>query len=80
MTGTYAATNPGLERPWFAYYDQWVPKRLEYPEAPLQHFLTASAKAYPNREAIIFYGARLTYRVLTVFFERMQLRIARPGD
>ncbi len=79
MTGTYAATNPGLERPWFAFYDQWVPKRLEYPEVPLHHFLSASAKAYPNREAIIFYGARLTYRVLDEAADRFAAALADRG-
>jgi long-chain acyl-CoA synthetase len=79
MTGTYAATNPGLERPWFAYYDQWVPKRLEYPEVPLQHFLSASAKKYPDREAIIFLGARLTYRVLDEAANRFAVALVDRG-
>lgn len=79
MTNTYAATNPALERPWFAYYDQWVPKRLEYPEVPLQHFLSASAKEYPNREAIIFYGARLTYRVLDEAADRFAVALVDRG-
>ena len=79
MTGTHAATNPGLERPWFAYYDQWVPKRLEYPEVPLQHFLSASAKKYPDREAIIFLGARLTYRVLDEAANRFAVALVDRG-
>jgi long-chain acyl-CoA synthetase len=79
MTGTYTATNPGLERPWFAYYDQWVPKRLEYPEVPLQHFLSASAKKYPDREAIIFLGARLTYRVLDEAANRFAVALVDRG-
>jgi long-chain acyl-CoA synthetase len=79
MTGTYAATNQGLERPWFAYYDQWVPRRLEYPEVPLQHFLSASAKKYPDREAIIFLGARLTYRALDEAANRFAVALVDRG-
>jgi long-chain acyl-CoA synthetase len=64
MADTVAVTNQSLERPWFAHYDQWVPRRLEYPDIPLHRFLSASAQKYPDRDAIIFYGRRLTYRAL----------------
>ena len=79
MTSTYAATNQGFQRPWFAYYDPWVPKRLEYPEAPLQHFLSLSAKKCPNRKAIIFYGARLTYRMLDEAADRFAAALEDRG-
>jgi long-chain acyl-CoA synthetase len=64
MASTDAATNQGLDRPWFAYYDPWVPTRLEYPDIPLHRFLSISAQKYPDRTAIIFYGTKLTYRAL----------------
>jgi len=61
---TATAVNQGLDQPWFAHYDPWVPPHLKYPDIPLHHFLSASANRYPDRDAIIFYGTRLTYRAL----------------
>lgn len=79
MAGTVAATNQGLDRPWFAYYDQWVPTRLEYPDIPLHRFLSASAQKYPDRTAIIFYGRRLTYRALDEAVTRFAAALADRG-
>ena len=79
MVGTVAATNQGLNRPWFAHYDQWVPTRLEYPDIPLHHFLSASAHKYPDRDAIIFYGKRLTYRTLDEAATRFAAALADRG-
>jgi len=79
MTGTYATTDQSPDRPWFAHYDQWIPKSLEYPEVPLQHFLSASAKKYPSREAIVFYGARLSYRALDEAADRFAAALADRG-
>lgn len=64
MAGAVAATNQDLDRPWFAHYDPWVPTRLTYPDIPLHRFLSASAQQHPDRDAIIFYGRRLTYRAM----------------
>lgn len=79
MAGTGAVTNQGLDRPWFAHYDQWVPTRLEYPDIPLHHFLFASAQKYPDRAAIIFYGKRLTYRALDEAATRFAAALADRG-
>ncbi|MDE2179366.1 MAG: long-chain fatty acid--CoA ligase [candidate division NC10 bacterium] len=79
MAGTVAATNQDLDRPWFAYYDQWVPTRLEYPDIPLHRFLSTSAQKYPNRTAIIFYGRRLTYRTLDESVTRFAAALAARG-
>lgn len=74
-----AATHDSLDRPWFAYYDSWVPPRLDYPEIPLQHFLSVSAQKYPDRTAIIFYGTKLTYRALDDAATRFAAALAERG-
>lgn len=79
MASTDAATNQGLDRPWFAYYDPWVPTRLEYPDIPLHRFLSISAQKYPDRTAIIFYGTKLTYRALDEAATRFAAALTERG-
>jgi len=38
-----------------------VPRSINYPEIPLYAFLENSARKYPGRDAVIFYGNRLSY-------------------
>jgi acyl-CoA synthetase (AMP-forming)/AMP-acid ligase II len=38
-----------------------VPISLSYPEIPLHAFLENSARKYPDRTAVIFYGNRVPY-------------------
>ena len=42
-------------------YPGGVPRSINYPEIPLYSFLENSARKFPGRDAIIFYGRRLTY-------------------
>ncbi|HLC20902.1 MAG TPA: long-chain fatty acid--CoA ligase [Candidatus Methylomirabilis sp.] len=79
MKGTFMTTNQDFDRPWFAHYDQWIPWTLEYPEVTLQHFLSASATKCPDRDAIIFYGGRLTYRELDEGADRFAAALAGRG-
>lgn len=42
------------EKPWLKHYDPGVKPTLEpYPDVPLQHFLQETAKAHPERPALI---------------------------
>jgi len=42
-------------------YPGGVPRSINYPEIPLYAFLENSARKYPDRDAVIFYGNRLSY-------------------
>ena len=42
-------------------YPGGVPYSLNYPEIPLYAFLENSARKFPDRDAVIFYGKRITY-------------------
>ena len=84
MANIAGAGNQGLDRPWFAYYDPWIPTHLEYPDIPLHRFLSISAQKHPDRAAIIFYGTTLTYRALdeaaTRFAAALEDRGLAKGD
>lgn len=51
-------------RPWLAHYDKGVPYTISVPRIPLHHLLRSSVRRFPHRTAIIFEGARLSYRRL----------------
>ncbi len=53
-----------MERPWLSSYEPKVPESIEYPNVPLCQFLSDSAKRYPEKDALSFYGNRTSYRVL----------------
>jgi len=45
-------------------YPRGVPVSINYPEIPLHAFLENSARKFPNRDAVVFYGRRITYEEL----------------
>ncbi len=53
-----------MERRWVQAYERNVPPTLTYPPTPLQSFLETSARRYPSRPAMVFYGRRVMYRDL----------------
>ena len=50
--------------PWLKAYDPGVPPALEYPEVPLDRFLSDAARTWPDRTATEFFGKRTTYAEL----------------
>jgi long-chain acyl-CoA synthetase len=42
-------------------YPRGVPFSINYPEIPLYAFLENSARKFPDRDAVVFYGNRITY-------------------
>ncbi|MCP4539396.1 MAG: long-chain fatty acid--CoA ligase [Chloroflexi bacterium] len=52
-----------MEKPWLKHYDEGVPPTIDYPQIPLDQFLTDSAAKHPNHDAIIF-GAAVGSRVM----------------
>lgn len=55
-----------MERPWYRFYPEGVPKSIAYPEVPLHALLERSASTYPEKVAVVSgeSGYRLTYREL----------------
>ncbi len=58
MTVTYA------DKPWVKNYDEGVPEMVDIPNHSLHHFLTESAKKYPDHPAMILKGKAINYRQL----------------
>lgn len=58
------------ERPWLAHYDEGVPPTIAVPKRALHRFLSGAARRFPNRPAIYYYGARLTYAQLNRLADR----------
>lgn len=52
-----------MEKPWHKFYDESVPKHIDYPAMPLHELLKRSAEKHPDRVALI-YGAPLGSRYL----------------
>jgi long-chain acyl-CoA synthetase len=52
------------DRPWLAFYDQGVPKTLEYPQQTLSEILADRAKKFPNNPVLYYFGTRINYAEL----------------
>ena len=52
------------ERPWLVNYDEGVPYTIGVPQIPVHHFLRSAVRRYPNKPAIIFAGAKISFRKL----------------
>src|SRR5579885_2574433 len=71
-------------RPWLRHYDPAVPATITYPAKPLTWLLDEAARAHGNRDAMIFYGHRFTYRQLAAMVDRFAGALVnsgvKPGD
>ncbi|MEM2665256.1 MAG: long-chain fatty acid--CoA ligase [Nitrososphaerota archaeon] len=61
-----------MDRPWYRFYPEGVPRSIDYPEIPLHGLLERSASAYPEKIAVVSgeNGYRLTYRELNELASR----------
>ena len=66
-------------RPWLAHYDKGVPPTIEYPQAPLFHFLEEAAKKYPDRACTIFKGAVISYKEMNARTNQMAAALVELG-
>jgi long-chain acyl-CoA synthetase len=60
---------------WQKNYDKGVPTTIEYPKAPLFHFLEEAARKYPDRACTIFKGAVVTYKEMNDISNRVAPRL-----
>ncbi len=64
-TDAAAPRNDGpFERPWLKWYEKGVPSSIDFDERSIVENLFASAARFPDRTALIFENARLSYREL----------------
>ncbi len=67
------------DRPWVEHYDKGVPAAIEYPQAPLYHFLDDSARKYPDRACTIFKGAVVTYKEMNDITDHLAAALVDMG-
>ncbi len=68
-----------VDRPWTARYPAGVPTRLEVPSGLLPDLVAESVRQWPNRTALLFYGARWSYRRFWEESGRFAAALARDG-
>ncbi len=68
-----------MERPWFDYYDYWVPQHINYPHQSVYRFIELAAVRNPDRTALIFYDFELNYREMKARIEQLAAAMAELG-
>src|SRR5688572_2991083 len=64
-TVSYSSVMNALDaRPWLSHYPPGVPEQVEIPDEPHGAALESAARRWPDRAAIDFFGASLTYAQL----------------
>lgn len=66
-------------KPWLAHYDKGVPQTIDYPKAPLFHFLEDAARKYPDRACTIFKGAVISYKEMNALTDHMAAALVDMG-
>ena len=54
--------NFSIDKPWIDFYDEGVPKTLNYPDLMLWEFIKDAALKYPTNLACEYYGTSVTCR------------------
>jgi long-chain acyl-CoA synthetase len=68
-----------LQRPWLPHYDENVPQSITLPRAALPELLSATARRFPLKPAIIHAGRRITYRTLNRQANRFANALSKAG-
>jgi long-chain acyl-CoA synthetase len=65
--------------PWLAHYSKGVPAKLPLPTQSLPQLLEVAANRYGTRDALIYYGTRMTYLRLVALIDRFAQALLRLG-
>ncbi|MDR2055363.1 MAG: long-chain fatty acid--CoA ligase [Desulfovibrio sp.] len=63
-------TSAESDRPWFAFYEDFMPRSPDIEAKSITDMLGAAARDWPRRAAVVFQNTRITYRNL---LERAEL-------
>jgi long-chain acyl-CoA synthetase len=58
------------DKPWLVHYEEGVPAEIDLPDVPVDALLRETARAHPRRTALIFFGARTSFRKLDLAADR----------
>ena len=76
MSGTTTGT---VAPAWVRHYPPKVPPTVEVPNLLLTEFIQQSVQTWPDRTALVYYGARWSYRRFWAETERLAAQFARAG-
>ena len=72
------------DRPWLANYEPGVPAEVEIPDLTVDGMLRRTASRYPDRDALVFFGARTSFAELDRAVDRFAHHVRGlglvPGD
>ncbi len=68
-----------VERPWRSHYAKDVPKDIEVPAGRIPDLVAEAVRRWPTRPALVFGGARLSYRRLWEASGRFAAALYRDG-
>ena len=78
------ANEAPLDRPWFKFWPEGVPKHVDYPRIPLYEFVSAAAGKWPDETAFSLGDKKLTYKELDELSSRLAAGLyalgVKPGD
>jgi long-chain acyl-CoA synthetase len=60
-----------LEKIWLKSYESHVPENINYPVETLPVILEKTARDHPERDAIIFKGTKISYRLLNQYVDKL---------
>jgi long-chain acyl-CoA synthetase len=68
-----------LSKPWLRYYPGGVPAEIEIPQQSIPDLIDEVMEKYSRKDALIFYGKKITYRELREFVDRFATALADLG-
>jgi long-chain acyl-CoA synthetase len=68
-----------LEKRWYRFWPEGVPKHIDYPEIPLSDFLKNTAESNPNHVAIVYFDREMTYGELNIASDKFATALADLG-
>ncbi|MGZ3537187.1 MAG: long-chain-fatty-acid--CoA ligase [Thermodesulfobacteriota bacterium] len=68
-----------MDRPWLKFYEPGVPHHIQYPDVPLDRLLDDAVRDFPEKEAIVFHGRKITYRELGEAVAKAASGLAQKG-
>jgi long-chain acyl-CoA synthetase len=58
---THQEAKPMEDRPWYQWYEEGIPREVDFEEKPITEYLRDTTLKFPNRTALIFENCRMTY-------------------
>jgi long-chain acyl-CoA synthetase len=68
-----------VEKPWLKFYEPHVPEHIDYPQATMPAVLEETARKHPDRTALIFKDAKITFREYNEAVDRFAAALQKLG-